>query len=106
MTSQLWSPIGTPGQRWGAAETSTWLSRQLVRRSFAEEVLRAIESLQGQFDVSPYGQLEYASGAYPLVALRSRGWREDLPIVLVTGGVHGYETSGVHGALQFAQTRA
>ncbi len=39
--------------------------------------------------------------AYPLVALQSRDWRDDLPVVLVTGGVHGYETSGVHGALQF-----
>jgi hypothetical protein len=26
--------------------------------------------------------------------------------VLVTGGVHGYETSGVHGALQFLEQRA
>ncbi|MCV5245409.1 DUF2817 domain-containing protein, partial [Escherichia coli] len=28
------------------------------------------------------------------------------PIVLVTGGVHGYETSGVHGALKFVATEA
>ena len=27
-------------------------------------------------------------------------------MVLVTGGVHGYETSGVHGALQFLEQRA
>ena len=27
-------------------------------------------------------------------------------MVLVTGGVHGYETSGVHGALQFLEDRA
>jgi len=26
--------------------------------------------------------------------------------VLITGGVHGYETSGVHGALQFVDQRA
>src|SRR5690606_23899395 len=30
-----------------------------------------------------------------------RAWREGLPVMLVDGGVHGYETSGVHGALQF-----
>jgi hypothetical protein len=29
-----------------------------------------------------------------------------LPTVLVTGGVHGYETSGVHGALRFAARHA
>ncbi len=29
-----------------------------------------------------------------------------MPCVLVTGGVHGYETSGVHGALRFAEHEA
>ena len=38
--------------------------------------------------------------------MRSLEWRDDLPIALVTGGVHGYETSGVHGALQFLRDRA
>lgn len=32
--------------------------------------------------------------------------RDERPWVLVTGGVHGYETSGVHGALQFLEQRA
>ncbi|MCZ7153699.1 peptidase, partial [Salmonella enterica] len=40
---------------------------------------------------------------YPLYAIRSRDWSETRPVALVTGGVHGYETSGVHGALQFAE---
>jgi len=31
---------------------------------------------------------------------------DDRPWVLVTGGVHGYETSGVHGALSFLERRA
>jgi hypothetical protein len=49
---------------------------------------------------------EGADGRFPVHALRSRGWRDDLPSALVTGGIHGYETSGVHGALQFAQAHA
>lgn len=32
--------------------------------------------------------------------------RDDLPCALITGGVHGYETSGVMGALQFAERHA
>ncbi|QTG90843.1 DUF2817 domain-containing protein, partial [Vibrio furnissii] len=28
------------------------------------------------------------------------------PTILITGGVHGYETSGVHGALKFLATQA
>ncbi|HET8940974.1 MAG TPA: M14 family metallocarboxypeptidase, partial [Rudaea sp.] len=42
----------------------------------------------------------------PLFVLRSRDWRDAVPCMLVTGGVHGYETSGVMGALQFAEQRA
>jgi hypothetical protein len=33
--------------------------------------------------------------------VRNGAWREGLPVMLVNGGVHGYETSGVHGALDF-----
>src|SRR3546814_15393440 len=58
--------------------------------------------LRGRFDVFEYGRLEYAPDGYPLLAIRSRDWNDALPCVLVTGGVHGYETSGVHGALLFA----
>jgi hypothetical protein len=58
--------------------------------------------LRPRFDVVQYGELDYAPDRYPLFALKSRDWSEALPIMLVTGGVHGYETSGVHGALRFA----
>ncbi len=99
-------PIGTPGQPWGEAEVVAWRTQQHVQRSYQEDVLRRVESLRSCFDVAQYGQLEYASGNYPLFAVRSRDWRDDLPVALVTGGVHGYETSGVHGALQFAELHA
>ncbi|ANB17277.1 M14 family metallopeptidase [Dokdonella koreensis] len=99
-------PIGTPGQPWGAAERAAWLARQIRRRSYATEVLDAIERLRTQWDVVEYGRLDYASDHYPLLAIRSRDWRDDLPCALVTGGVHGYETSGVHGALRFVERHA
>jgi hypothetical protein len=56
--------------------------------------------------VQEYGRLDYAPESFPLVAIKSRPWRAGLPCVLVTGGVHGYETSGVHGALRFAEQHA
>src|SRR3546814_5058776 len=93
-------PIGTPGQPWGAAERATWLARQTRQRSYADDVLSVIERLRARFDVVQYGQLDYAPDSYPLLALRSRDWSDALPCALVTGGVHGYETSGVQGALQ------
>ena len=106
MTTDSAYPIGTPGQPWGEAEITAWRARQQVKRSYATDVLRRIELLRAHFDVSQYGQLDYASGIYPLFALRNKNWRDELPVVVVTGGVHGYETSGVHGALQFAETHA
>ena len=106
MTTHSTYPIGTPGQPWGVAEKAAWLSRQNPQRSYRNDVLKALEPLRSRFDVVQYGQVDYAPDTYPLFAIKSRPWRDDLPSVLVTGGVHGYETSGVHGALQFVAQRA
>lgn len=99
-------PIGTPGTPWGSTEVAAWRSRQTRRRSYAADVLSVIDSLRVRFDVMEYGHLDCGSESYPLLAIRSREWRDELPCVLVTGGVHGYETSGVHGALRFAERHA
>ena len=99
-------PIGTPGTPWGDAERAEWLSRQTRQRSYESEVLSKIDGLRSRFDVEEYGRLEYGDESFPLLAIRSRDWNDDLPVVLVTGGVHGYETSGVHGALQFVDQHA
>lgn len=105
-TAPAFYPIGTPGIPWGEVERAEWLSRQSRQRSYESEVLSVIERLRSRFDVEQYGHLDYGAESYPLMAIRSRDWRDDLPIVLITGGVHGYETSGVHGALQFADRHA
>lgn len=94
-------PIGRAGIPWSAAEVADWRSRQVRRRSYAEDVVASVDALRPRFDVVRYGELDYSPEVYPLFAVRSRTWRDGLPVALVTGGVHGYETSGVHGALQF-----
>jgi hypothetical protein len=99
-------PVGTPGVPWGEAERAEWRARQVRHRSYQDDVVSAIERLATRFDVSEYGQLSHPPDQYRLFAVRSRDWRDELPIALVTGGVHGYETSGVHGALQFLDSRA
>src|SRR5690606_4523465 len=107
MTDQTpFYPIGTPGQPWGEAERALWKSRQKRLRSHHDDVVAAVEKLSGAWDTGEYGALEYDGRRYPLLVLRSRGWDASLPTMLVTGGVHGYETSGVHGALQFAASHA
>jgi hypothetical protein len=99
-------PIGTSGIPWGEAERAEWLSRQTRQRSYESDVLSVVGRLGSRFDVEEYGRLEYGADVYPLMAIRSRNWRADRPVVLITGGVHGYETSGVHGALQFVEQHA
>lgn len=106
MTHTAAFPIGTPGTPWGEAEIAQWRSLQSKKRSYADDVLSAIERLRERFEILEYGSLTYAADSYPLLALKSRGWDDALPSALVTGGVHGYETSGVHGALRFADRYA
>jgi hypothetical protein len=99
-------PIGTPGVPWGPAEKAAWLARQVRGRSYADEVLSAQKRLGTRFEAVEYGRLDCGDDRYPLLAYRSPQWRDALPIVVVTGGVHGYETSGVHGALRFLERHA
>ncbi|MBT3068033.1 M14 family metallocarboxypeptidase [Rhodoferax sp. U11-2br] len=106
MPSSPFYPIGTLGQPWGAAELAQWSARQVRQRSYANDVLAAIEPLREFFEVASYGEVVYGDEHFPLMAIRSRHWQPDLPGVLVTGGVHGYETSGVHGALRVLQDLA
>ena len=99
-------PIGRAGQPWSDDDRAQWRARQPRRRSYADEVVPRVEALGGRFDVTSYGELDYAGETYPLLALRSRPFDPALPSALVTGGVHGYETSGVMGTLEFLETRA
>jgi len=106
MTTNTSYPIGTLGRPWGDAEVSMWASQQARKRSYETDVLGAVERLRSRFEVVEYGRLDYGADAYPLLAIKSRDWNNELPCALVTGGVHGYETSGVHGALQFVEQHA
>ena len=98
--------IGTPNLPWSSAERDAWLASRIKQRSYADDVLSRIEDLRKHFDVLEYGQLDYAGERFPLMAIKTRDWNDALPTMLVTGGVHGYETSGVHGALDFVEQRA
>lgn len=108
MSTSNWPyPIGTPGTPWGAQEKARWRAAVRKRRDYAEEVVPLLHKLERSFELTRYGSIDCGvDGEFPLFALKSRAWKDTLPIALVTGGVHGYETSGVHGALLFAQRDA
>lgn len=106
MTTDDFYPIGTSGTPWGDSEKAAWLAKQSVKRSYEDEVLEALEDLAERFDVIQYGSLPVDPERYPLLAVQMASTNPDAPWVLITGGVHGYETSGVQGALTFLADHA
>ncbi|MDO6416719.1 M14 family metallocarboxypeptidase [Sphingomonas sp. BIUV-7] len=99
-------PIGIPGQPWGAEQIGEWRSRQSRQRRYGEDVVPRIDALAARYEKLAYGRLDYAGETYTLLALRDRAFDPALPTALVTGGVHGYETSGVMGVLEFLERHA
>ena len=94
-------PIGTPGKPWGDEEKAQWLAQQSVKRSYHHEVLDKLNRVPEGFKLTQYGALPYDASRFPLKAVIPENFDSSLPNVLVTGGVHGYETSGVQGAIAF-----
>lgn len=86
---------------WDASEKAAWRDRQRIQREYRMHVLDRIDALPDTLIVEQYGALSYDPQRYPLYLVKSREWNPDRATLLVTGGVHGYETSGVLGALAF-----
>ncbi len=91
---------------WQQAEKENWYKQQKIQRSYQEHVVSKIQKLKSAFDVTIYGALSENPERYPLYLIRSKKMDPAKKTVLVTGGVHGYETSGVHGALRFMEKHA
>jgi hypothetical protein len=106
MTEVKAYPVGVPGQAWGDNERKEWRDRVVIKRSYQDEVVTKLATLPDSFVVETIGALSYDTQRYPLFVVKSRHWDSSKPTVLITGGVHGYETSGVQGALLFLQTKA
>jgi hypothetical protein len=93
-------------KKWGSEEKAYWLSKQVIQRSYIDDVVVRLKAFEGRFTLEKYGALSYAVEQYPLYIIKPKLLDSTKPTVLITGGVHGYETSGVHGALGFLETSA
>lgn len=94
-------PIGKQGTPWTEAEKTQWFENQEIKRSYQHEVLDKLDGINEHFTHTQYGSLPIDSARYPLHGFVSTNWDINKPSVLVSGGVHGYETSGVQGAISF-----
>ena len=90
---------------WGKIEKEKWYIEQKIQRSYRDDVISKIEALKTRFDVTSYGALSMDRDKYPLYLIRSKDFDSSKKTILITGGVHGYETSGVHGALAFCKNK-
>ena len=93
-------------QPWQQADKDNWYRAQRIQRSYLDEVVTKIKALARSFELAQYGALSLNPAQYPLYLLRSRNFGRAKETILITGGVHGYETSGVHGALAFMEQLA
>lgn len=88
---------------WDETDKKNWYKEQTIKRSYQDEVVTKILEFVDDFDVVRYGALSLDPEKYPLFLIKTRDFDERKKTVLITGGVHGYETSGVHGALLFME---
>lgn len=88
---------------WGPVEKENWFKQQTIKRSYKDEVLSKIERLKSTLDIVQYGALSYDTSKFPVFMLKSQNFDPKKKTILITGGVHGYETSGVHGATSFME---
>lgn len=93
---------------WSQVEKDSWFRQQLVKRSYLKEVVSKINALKAVFEITQYGALSLHPDLYPLFLIKTKDFavNPNKKTILITGGVHGYETSGVHGALAFMQRDA
>lgn len=108
---------------WNEANKLEWLSKQTFQRSYRDQVLTRIEKLKkvgGPIRIEQYGNLslkerenvilngttlspaEYKE-RYPLYFAEVGDITNAKPNIIITGGTHGYEESGVYGALEFLE---
>ncbi len=92
--------------KWKETDKQNWFSQQKIQRSYLDEVVAKVRSLKNNFDVEQYGALSQNPELYPLFIIKSKNPDSVNKTVLITGGVHGYETSGIYGAIAFLERSA
>jgi hypothetical protein len=73
--------------------------KEVVSR-FAREVEPKLSRLKG-CSVDQIARVDYGGASWPILCIRSARWDVASPTVLISAGLHGDETAGVHAALAF-----
>lgn len=96
----------TTKQPWNDEDKKNWLDEQIIQRAYRNDVLDRFVNFEKDFDITSYGKLSQDEDKYKMYVIKSKIFDKNKKNILITGGVHGYETSGVHGVLDFVENHA
>ena len=91
---------------WDEQNKRNWFNEQTRKRSYGDDVLKRLNALEKKFRIQKYGALSIDPKRYPLYLILGEPFDPLKKTILITGGVHGYETSGVHGAIAFMEFKS
>lgn len=105
--TQDW-PI-VPGTPWNEGQKRQWLEGVLAHRKKRnyQDILTRLQKLPANiYHLEKYGALPTPQDSYSLMRVTIGDLSNGKPNVLITGGVHGYEPSGVEAAIRFLENEA
>lgn len=86
---------------WTNQDLLHWQDSHQLKRDYHTDIISPVLSLRNEFDIQRYGALRFDIDRYPLYAVKNKNWSTDNPIVLISAGVHGCETSGIQAMIRF-----
>lgn len=75
--------------------------RATVKRDFGAEVARPLNVNTPGHRLVKTGRIRTDSGVHPIYAVVTRNFRQDLPRIILSAGIHGEEPAGVYTLLAF-----
>ena len=91
---------------WNQGQIAAWFKEQSATsvRSYDQDVVQRVTKLPANTNfVEDYGSVDIGGAAHPLLCVSKKIENEKAPWILITGGVHGYEPSGVEASLRFLE---
>ena len=75
--------------------------RATVKRTYGAEVARPLNVNTPGHRLVKTGRIRTDSGVHPIYAVVTRNYRQDLPRIILSAGIHGEEPAGVYTLLEF-----
>lgn len=90
---------------WNEEHTIAWRAQQKPARDYQKDIIARLfnSKITNHYDAIQYGALSHDPEKFPLYYLKSKNWDTAKPSLLVEGGVHGYEPSGIFAAIEWAE---